>query len=345
MLSALQVAAVSYLIGSLPFSFLVARAFGVHDVRQVGSGNVGATNVLRNAGKVAGALALLVAPHALAQGARAPLRLGVIAEEANEPDRMLSVFGEMLGRLRERLAPSGVDVGGLVIARDVDDLSQRIAAGEVDLIVETVFPTLVLQERSRRLEPALVVVRRGQREYRSVFFTKKDAPIRDLADLRGRTLVLQVLRSTSAFALPKAELERAGLAVVPADDPRAGRGQVRYVLAFAEINQAVWVLHGKGDAGAFNEGDWAALPEKIRSQLRVFHETQPIVRGLLSFRAGLDPRVRRLAEDALQGLDDDAPGRAALAQASGITRFEPLSARDRQELRGLAAVLRPRPSR
>jgi glycerol-3-phosphate acyltransferase PlsY len=56
----LQVIAASYLIGSLPFSFLVARAFGVHDVRQVGSGNVGATNVLRNAGKVAGALALLL---------------------------------------------------------------------------------------------------------------------------------------------------------------------------------------------------------------------------------------------------------------------------------------------
>ncbi len=56
----LQVIAVAYLIGSIPFSFLVARAFGVRDVRQVGSGNVGATNVLRNAGKVAGALALLL---------------------------------------------------------------------------------------------------------------------------------------------------------------------------------------------------------------------------------------------------------------------------------------------
>jgi glycerol-3-phosphate acyltransferase PlsY len=56
----LQVIAVAYLIGSIPFSFLVARAFGVRDVRRVGSGNVGATNVLRNAGKVAGALALLL---------------------------------------------------------------------------------------------------------------------------------------------------------------------------------------------------------------------------------------------------------------------------------------------
>jgi len=43
---------------SIPFSFLVARAFGVRDVRRVGSGNVGATNVLRSAGRTAGALAL-----------------------------------------------------------------------------------------------------------------------------------------------------------------------------------------------------------------------------------------------------------------------------------------------
>jgi glycerol-3-phosphate acyltransferase PlsY len=57
---ALPVIAVAYLIGSIPFSFLVARAFGVRDVRQVGSGNVGATNVLRSAGKAAGALALLL---------------------------------------------------------------------------------------------------------------------------------------------------------------------------------------------------------------------------------------------------------------------------------------------
>jgi glycerol-3-phosphate acyltransferase PlsY len=48
----------AYVLGSLPFSFLVARAFGVRDVRQVGSGNVGATNVARSAGSGAGALAL-----------------------------------------------------------------------------------------------------------------------------------------------------------------------------------------------------------------------------------------------------------------------------------------------
>jgi glycerol-3-phosphate acyltransferase PlsY len=49
----------AYLVGSIPFSFLVARAFGVRDVRESGSGNVGATNVLRAAGRTAGLLAFL----------------------------------------------------------------------------------------------------------------------------------------------------------------------------------------------------------------------------------------------------------------------------------------------
>jgi len=60
--------ATAYLIGSIPFSFFVARAFGVADVRRVGSGNVGATNVLRSAGSTAGAAALALD---LAKGALA----------------------------------------------------------------------------------------------------------------------------------------------------------------------------------------------------------------------------------------------------------------------------------
>lgn len=47
----------AYLLGSLPFSFLVARLAGVRDIRQVGSGNVGATNVMRSAGPLPGLLA------------------------------------------------------------------------------------------------------------------------------------------------------------------------------------------------------------------------------------------------------------------------------------------------
>ena len=59
-MNAVGLALMGYAIGSIPFSFLVARLFGVKDVRAVGSGNVGATNVMRSAGKFPGALALVL---------------------------------------------------------------------------------------------------------------------------------------------------------------------------------------------------------------------------------------------------------------------------------------------
>ena len=50
----------AYLIGSIPFSYLVVRAFAGADIRQVGSRNVGATNVARSFGKTPGVIALIL---------------------------------------------------------------------------------------------------------------------------------------------------------------------------------------------------------------------------------------------------------------------------------------------
>lgn len=49
----------AYLIGSVPFAVIVSRSMGLADPRSYGSGNPGATNVLRSGSKVAAALTLL----------------------------------------------------------------------------------------------------------------------------------------------------------------------------------------------------------------------------------------------------------------------------------------------
>ena len=54
------VVALSYLLGSIPFGYLIIRARGGGDVRETGSGGTGATNVTRRAGKGAGLLTLLL---------------------------------------------------------------------------------------------------------------------------------------------------------------------------------------------------------------------------------------------------------------------------------------------
>ncbi len=53
-------AAVGYLMGSVPFGMIVARIMGLGNLRQIGSGNIGATNVLRTGNKLAAALTLLL---------------------------------------------------------------------------------------------------------------------------------------------------------------------------------------------------------------------------------------------------------------------------------------------
>lgn len=76
----------AYLVGSVPFAFLLSQRRGV-DLRQVGSGNVGASNVLRTSGTrvaviamvldgVKGALAVLVAQR-LAAGPAVPMAAGL----------------------------------------------------------------------------------------------------------------------------------------------------------------------------------------------------------------------------------------------------------------------------
>ena len=59
MLTFLLIAAVSYLLGSIPFGYLLVRLFRGEDVRQSGSGNIGATNVSRKS-PVLGVLTLLL---------------------------------------------------------------------------------------------------------------------------------------------------------------------------------------------------------------------------------------------------------------------------------------------
>ncbi|SFI95544.1 glycerol-3-phosphate 1-O-acyltransferase PlsY [Jannaschia pohangensis] len=55
----LLVAVLAYLLGSVPFGIVMARLFGLGDLRKIGSGNIGATNVLRTGNKPAALLTLL----------------------------------------------------------------------------------------------------------------------------------------------------------------------------------------------------------------------------------------------------------------------------------------------
>lgn len=82
-------AAIGYLLGSIPFGLVLSRAMGLGNLREIGSGNIGATNVLRTGNKSAAALTLLLDA---AKGAVAVLLARWFAGEAAAQAAALAAF-------------------------------------------------------------------------------------------------------------------------------------------------------------------------------------------------------------------------------------------------------------
>jgi len=82
-----------YLLGAVPFGVLLARIMGLGDLRQVGSGNIGATNVLRTGNKLAAGLTLLF------DAAKGAVVVLIAAYMAGADAAQLAGLGAFLGHL------------------------------------------------------------------------------------------------------------------------------------------------------------------------------------------------------------------------------------------------------
>lgn len=83
----------AYLAGSIPFGVLITRAMGLGDLRAIGSGNIGATNVLRTGNKGAAVATLLL--DAAKGGVAVLIARALLGEEA----ALLAGLGAFLGHL------------------------------------------------------------------------------------------------------------------------------------------------------------------------------------------------------------------------------------------------------
>lgn len=174
----------------------------------------------------------------------------------------------------------------LTVTQSYSAAVEGICGGAADMAF--VGPAAYLQARDRRCAELLAIgVKRGQSRYHAAFFVRDAAPIRTIADLRGKRVAFGDINSTSSFLMPVAMLMDAGL------DPARDLAAVR--LTGSHPNSLGALVQGRVDAAALSLDSYdralrAGVPGADRLRVLARSEAMPYPPFIASTR--LDPAVR-----------------------------------------------------
>lgn len=263
------------------------------------------------------------------------LRIGVISLKA---EKRLKGYAPLAEYLAKRLGRFGIHRGKVLVTKDIEGMNQLIKEEGVDLVLESAVPAIEMERKG--MVPSLLAWRKGVREYRTVIIVGKNSTIKTLAELKGKRIVFEDALSTSAFAIPLVELKKNGLRPMAADEKGIPEDAVRYFFAGEALNEAYWVTQGKAHAAAISNNDWEDLPHAVRAELRVIHQTNPILRYIVSIRSDMQAPLKQEIENILLHMDADAAGMLALESASEIRKIERFRDEDLRSLEYVRSLMK-----
>lgn len=248
----------------------------------------------------------------------------ILGEVSDKPSETVKQLKPLVDYVAAKMADVGIVKGDVFMAKDKEAMVQALKEGKVDWVTDTAYPAMLFKEQAG----AEILVRRwkkGVGAYHSVFFTHKDSPIQSLADLKGQVVAFQEPSSTTAFFVPLAELKAAGLTVdklASARDKPAG-DHVGYAFANDEANVVAWTQRKMTAAGAFSNINFDKdVPDALKGDVRVFHQSKPLPRALELTRQGLDPKVKEKLKQVLLAAGDDATAKDALTAYGKTSKFD-----------------------
>ena len=148
-----------------------------------------------------------------AKGAEAkPINLGLISE-INQ-SAVEEHFREFIRYVARRMSPGSENQAKVVIAPTVFEMAKLLEQRRVDFYMESPYPTYRINYVHGAGKILLRRWKGGQAEYQSLIITKRDGGIKQLSDLRGKTIVFEDPGSTSGYFLPKLFLSRNGFKLV-----------------------------------------------------------------------------------------------------------------------------------
>jgi phosphonate transport system substrate-binding protein len=270
----------------------------------------------------------------------------VLGRISDNPKSHYAQLQPLLDYVVPRMRDVGITEGRILMAPDAQQMGSYLRRGRVDWVTETSGTAVALGMRSGA-QPLLLTERSGVRDYHTVFFVRRDSPIVSLADLKGHTLALQNVASTSAYLVPVMTLLQEGLTpeILLSARDAAAPDTVGYVFARTEGNIATLVHKGVVDAGAVSSVDWSdghRIPANFLRDFRVIHRTEPYPRAVEMVRAGLDANVRDRLQQVLLEAAADPLAQDALQKFFGTSGFHRVDAQMQHRLdelkQGLARV-------
>jgi len=235
-------------------------------------------------------------------------------------------FRDFVGYVSRRISPGAEADARVIIAPTPFALAKLLEQRRVDYYFESVYPTYTINYVHNAGKTILRRWKGGAAEYQSLIFTKRDGGIKQLGDLRGKTMIFEDAGSTSGYLMPKLFMSRNGYKLVEKKsyDPNAVATDIQYSFAYLRSKLIGAVLTGQAAAGAISDDDYNGLDEKRKSEIVILAQTERLPRHLVSVRADLPSQTVGQLNDLLVAMHDDPQGQRILQKTDQTARFDRL---------------------
>ncbi len=241
------------------------------------------------------------------------------------PKKKIERFTPLADYLANHLQEFGITEGRVIIARNIEEMTYLLKSGDVDVYIDSPFPSLKVQETV----DTRIIVRRwksGDPSYWSVFVAHQSSGVKSVEDLVGKVVAFEKPHSTSGFVLPAGTLVQRGFTLTEVSGPEAtvASDEIGYYFTKSEKNTFAAVLIGQVAGAGVSNQDYKELPEEFKQQIIAFDRTNTVPRQVVSVRPGLDPIIVNKIGELLMGLDQTEDGRELLFSLKNTKKFDML---------------------